>query len=56
MEAIKGRVVIDITNLFDHEEEYYYKPVRTDNFWGNNYIKYESNGGRNKTLLTEKYR
>ena len=28
----------------------YYEPVRVNNFWSNNYIEYESNGDRNKTL------
>ena len=43
-EAIKDRVIIHIKNLFEHEEEDYYKPVREGNFGGNNYIEYESNG------------
>ena len=33
----------------------YDKPVRVRNFWSNNYIKYESNGDRNKTLSIEEY-
>ena len=32
-----------------------YKPVRVNNFWSNNYIEYESNGDRNKTLSVEEY-
>ena len=43
----------DIKNLLEHEEESYYKPVRVNNFWSNNYIEYESNGDRNKTLSVE---
>ena len=31
----------------------YYKPERASNFWSNNYIEYESNGYRKKTLSTE---
>ena len=42
-------------NLFEHEEEDYYKPVRVDSFWSNNYIEYESNGCRNKTLSIGDY-
>ena len=42
-------------NLFEHEEENYYKPVRVSNFWNNNYIEYESKGDRNKILWVEKY-
>ena len=39
-----------------HEEEKsYYKPVRVSNFWSNNYIEYESNGDRNKTLSIKEY-
>ena len=32
-----------------------YKPVRVDKPWSNNYIEYDSNGDRNKTLSVEKY-
>ena len=32
-----------------------YKLVGVNNFWSNNYIKYESNGHRNKTLSVEEY-
>ena len=46
-EAIQIR---DIKNLFQHEKEDCYKPERGGNFWSNNYIDYESNGDRNKTL------
>ena len=53
--AIKDRILRDIKNLFEHEEENYYKPVRVNNFFSNNYIEYESNGDRNKTLSAEEY-
>ena len=54
--AIKDRILRYIKNLFEREdEEKYYEPVRLSNFWSNNYIEYESNGGRNKTLLVEVY-
>ena len=55
--TIKDRILRDIKNLFEHEEEEenYYKPVRVSNFWSNNYIEYESNGDRNKTLSVEEY-
>ena len=44
-----------IKNLFEHEEEEekYYKPVRVSNFWSKNFMEYESNADRNKTLLVE---
>ena len=37
------------------KEENYYKPVRQSKFWSNNYLEYESNGERNKTLSVEEY-
>ena len=51
--AIKGRILRDIKNFFEHEEENYYKPVRVSNFWSNSYIEYKSNGDRNKTSVEE---
>ena len=32
-----------------------FKPVSVINFWSNNYIEYESNCDRNKTISVEKY-
>ena len=39
--AIKSRILRDINNLFEHEEEEenYYKPVRVSNFWSNNSVE-----------------
>ena len=31
-QAIKDRTIRDIRNLFEHEEENYYKPVRVGNW------------------------
>ena len=46
----------DIRNLFEQEEEKdYYNSIRVGNVWSNNYIEYESNGDRNKTLSIEEY-
>ena len=40
--AVKDRVLRDINNLFEHEEEgNHFKPVRVSNFWSHNYIEYE---------------
>ena len=39
----------------EHEEENYYKPIRVRNFWSNNYIEYESNSDRYKTLSVKEY-
>ena len=54
-EAIKDKIVRDIRNLFEYEEKDYYQPLGLYNFWTNNYIEYESNSDRNKTLTVEKY-
>ena len=49
--AIKNRILRDIKNLFGHEkEEKHYKPIRVSNFCSNNYVEYESNCDRNRTL------
>ena len=54
--AIKDRTLRDIKNLFEHKEgENYYKQVRISKIWSNNYIKYQSNGDRNKTLSVDEY-
>ena len=39
----------------EQEKEDYYKQVRLGGFWNNNYIEYENNDDRNKTLLIEEY-
>ena len=44
-------IIRNIRNLSENEkEENYYGPVRVSNFWGKNYIEYESNGDRNKSI------
>ena len=57
VKGIKDIVLRNIKNLFEYEkeEENYYKPVRVNNFWSNNYIEYKSNGDKNKILSVEKY-
>ena len=53
---MKDLTLRNIRNLFEiKEEENCYKPVRASNFSSNNYIEYESNDDRNKTLSVEKY-
>ena len=54
-ETIKDKTIRNIRNIFVHEEEIYYKPVRVGNFWSNSYIDYEINGDRNKTVSVEEY-
>ena len=51
--AIENGLLRDVKNLFEQEEENYYNPVRVTNFLSNNYIEYESNGDKNKTLSVE---
>ena len=53
--VIRDRILRDIKNLLEYEEENYYKPVRVNSFWSNNYTEYESSGDRNKTLSVEEY-
>ena len=45
----------DMSNLFEEEQKYYYKPERLNEFWSSNYIEYENSDDRNKTLSAEKY-
>ena len=47
---MKDRIIRDIKNLFEQEENYH-KPVRVGNFYSNNYIKYETNGDRSKISI-----
>ena len=55
MKGIKDMVLRNIKNIFEYEkeEENYYKPVRVNNIWSNNYIEYKSNGDKNKILSAE---
>ena len=56
IKIIEGKIIWDIKNLSEHEEEEnYWKPVRVSNFWSNNYLEYERSGDRNKTLPVEEY-
>ena len=41
-------------NMIKQEDDYY-KPTRTVNFWNNNYIEYESSTDRNKNLSFREY-
>ena len=54
---IKDIVLRYIKNLseYEKEEEIYYKLVKVDRFWGNNYIEYKSNGDKNRILSVEEY-
>ena len=48
---IKYRIIRDIWTLFERQEEKdYYKPKRISNLWSDNYIEYEGNGDKNRSL------
>ena len=57
VKGIKDIVLRNIEKIFEYEkeEENYYKPVRVNNFWSNNYIEYKSKGDKNKILSVEEY-
>ena len=48
-------LIINKNKEEDNKEEDYYKQVREGSFWSDNYIEYESDGDRNKTLSIEEY-
>ena len=50
-------VLRNIKNLFKYEkeEENYYKVIRVNHFWSNNYIEYKNKGGKYKMLSAEEY-
>ena len=43
----------DIHFLFESDKEDYFEPIRTDNAFNNNYIKYDSEGDRSKVVSIE---
>ena len=48
---IKDKLLRDIKNLFEE----YYKTVRVNNIWSNNYIEYKNNSDKNRVLPVEEY-
>ena len=53
---IKYKGIRDVRNLFDLSiDEDYYKPIRTNDAFNNNYIEYESIGDKDKTLTIKEY-
>ena len=56
-EGIKYIVPRSIKKLSEYkkEKENYYKPVKVNTFWNNDYIDYKSNGDKNKKLSAEEY-
>ena len=49
-EAIKHQVIRDFRKPLEQDKKDYFKSVGVGNFWNRNYIEYESNGDRNKTI------
>ena len=41
--------------LYDPKKEDYYKPIKIHNAFNDNYIEYQSNGDKDKTLSIEEY-
>ena len=48
----EDKMLREIRTLFEPEEKYY-EPIRIGNAFSSNYIEYESNGDKDKTLLIE---
>ena len=51
---INDKELKGIITLYQSKEDYY-KPLRTGNAFSSNYIEYESNGDKDKTLSIEDY-
>ena len=41
--------------MFESDEEDYYRPIRIGNAFSNDYVAYESNADKDKTLSSEDY-
>ena len=54
-DAITKKIIREIHILFKPGNEDYYEPVWIGNALNNNYIDYESNSDRKKTLSIEEY-
>ena len=53
---IEYRGIRDVKNLFDLSiDEYYYKPIKTNDAFYSKYIEYESKGDKDKTLSIKEY-
>ena len=50
MKSIEDKIIRDIKDVFEEEENDYYKPVRVANLYRKSYNEYENNGDENKTL------
>ena len=45
----------NIKNFYDYIDEDYYEPIKINNALNNDYIEYQSNGDKDKTLSIEEY-
>ena len=54
IKAIKDRIIRSIKNFFEQEEDHS-KPVREGNSCSSNYVEYENNSDKNKTLSIKEY-
>ena len=53
--VMKDKTIKDIRTLLESDNEDYNQPVRTINAFDCNFIEYESEGGKNKTLSIDDY-
>ena len=51
----KDKVLRDKRALFESDEDDYWEPIKTSNAINSNYIEYESNGDKSKSLLIKEY-
>ena len=51
--TIKDKMIRDIKAF--EEEDNYYKPIKVGNFWKNDYIEFEINSDKSKSLSVKKY-
>ena len=53
VKRMEDNIIKDVRNFFILKKEM--DGLTVGNFWSKNYIEYESNSDRNKTLSTEEY-
>ena len=51
----RGKKINQSKTQKQSEDDDYYKPNRVGNFWGSNYIEYESNADKKKNLSLDEY-
>ena len=50
----RNKIIKDLRAIYESKEDYY-KPIKFNNAFNDNYIEYESSGARDKKLSTERY-